>query len=122
MVASRSILSLVRTPTFWRDRWVLVLLGLALATNIATFGYVAYRYSSLPEFLPLHYNAAGDVDYIGTRLDAFRIPAIGLVVWVVNLAASLLLYSREELASRMLLVIAASVQVMILAAVIAIVY
>jgi len=56
------LLNRLRDFSYWRNRGVLSLVGLSLAINLVALGYVALKYPNLPEFLPLHYNAMGDVD------------------------------------------------------------
>lgn len=100
---------------------MLVFLGLAFVVNAAAFAYVVSRYPNLPEFLPLHYNALGDVDYIGTRADSFKLPAIGTAVWLANALLGVFLYRYERLASHLLLASAVATQVVVLAAVVTII-
>lgn len=119
---ARSVLDLVRSTAFWRDRWNIALLGLAFLVNVAAVGWVVYQYVNLPEFLPLHYNAHGDVDYIGTRIESFRIPAVGTIIWLSNAVLGLLLYGIEPLASRLLVTTAAATQLLVLVAVVTVIH
>lgn len=99
----------------------MIFLGLAFVFNVAGFVYVVMQYPNLPEFLPLHYNAQGDVDYIGTRVESFKIPAIGTLIWMANGLLGLLLYRVEPLASRLLVVAAVATQLLLLGAVVSII-
>ena len=99
----------------------MVFLGLAIVVNAAAFGYVIWQYPALPEYLPLHYNAQGDVDYIGDRAESFKIPGIGTVVWLVNTVLGVLLHRQERLASRLVIIAATATQLMVLAAALAII-
>lgn len=119
--SAKSALKLVQTASLWRDRWVILFLCLAILVNAAAFGYVIWRYPALPQYLPLHYNAQGDVDYIGTRAESFKIPAIGLATWLANTIFGLLVHDRERLAGRLLAVAATAAQLIVLAAAVAIV-
>lgn len=116
-----SVLANLRSTAYWRDQWIVVFLGLAFVVNVAAFCHVVMQYPNLPEFLPLHYNAQGDVDYIGTRVESFKIPAIGTLIWVANALLGLLLHRMEPLASRLLVVAAVVTQLLLLAAVVTIV-
>ena len=72
----------------WRDRtlWGLALLG--AVANVLLFGYLCWRYTSLPSFLPLHFGPLGQVDRIGERSELFRLPLIGLFAWTLDTAAA----------------------------------
>lgn len=51
--------------------------------------WLGSNYSSLPDLLPLHFDAQGHPDRIGERGEIFVLPAIGLFVNLVNIAAGL---------------------------------
>ncbi|MFQ6014678.1 MAG: DUF1648 domain-containing protein [Anaerolineae bacterium] len=84
------------------DRLAQVLLALALVTNLALFGYLRWRYPTLPQTLPLHFDALGQPDYVSSRSEIFRLPTVGLLILVGNSILGLLLYARERLASHLL--------------------
>lgn len=101
---------------FWQDRVCQALLLTALLGNLAIFAHVSFRFPFLPPVLPLHYNLLGEIDFLGTRWEAFKIPGIGSAVLLANFAIVLLLHSKERLASMLLLVTATLVQVVLLVA------
>jgi len=86
-----------------RDSVSLLLLLLALAANVALFLHLAAAYGTLPAFLPLHFDASGQVDRIAFKSEAFRLPSIALLVLVANFLLSFLLHRREQMAARLLL-------------------
>lgn len=65
---------------------VLLLAGLAL--------WLFRTYSTLPDLLPLHFDADGNADRIAERREIFVLPTIAFVVALVNLSAGLLLRLR----------------------------
>jgi uncharacterized membrane protein len=68
--------------------------GLLAATVILMTGlflWLAMVYNQLPDLLPLHFDVHGNPDRIGDRSEIFVLPAIGLVVNVVNIGVGLLL-------------------------------
>jgi len=105
---------------FWQERAYQALLLLALLGNLAIFAYVSFRYPFLPPVLPLHYNILGEIDFLGTRAETFKIPGIGTGVLLVNLALGLVLHPRERLAATLLLATSVLVQVVLLVATISI--
>jgi hypothetical protein len=94
----------------WTDQTAWILLGLAIVINLALFGYLGALFPSLDLQLPLHFNNQGLVDRIGTRLELFTLPIIGLIILGTNMVLGLALYGRERAGSYLLWGAAVSVQ------------
>lgn len=118
----RVVLPSVATLSFWQDRVGQLTFLAALVGNAIIYAYVSFKYPDLPPLLPLHYNAFGEIDFIGARAEAFKIPAIGSIVLSVNAIATLLLHGRERMATYLLAATALLVQLILLVATIKIVY
>jgi hypothetical protein len=108
------------TWSFWSDRLGLALLGGALALLIVLFGYISMRYASLADLQPLHFDAAGQPDRWGTRIQVFTLPFIGLLALIANGGLGFLLYERERTASYLLWSGAIVVQVLVWGAILGI--
>ena len=113
-------------PSAWGYRlWadpaarVLMLGGLGLCALL--FGYMSLIYGSLPEHLPMHWNAQAQVDRIGSPAELLRLPVFALAVWLANVAFGWWAQSRERAATRLLLAGAAAAQVVFAAGVLTIV-
>ena len=100
------------TWPFWTDRTAWALLGAALVVNLGLFAALCARFPGLDFQLPLHFNNLGQVDRIGTKMELFALPVIGLLILVANLGLGLLLYRRERAGSYLLWGAAAAVQVL----------
>ncbi len=66
----------------WRDRLAHLLLGLALAPNVILFGYLCWRYPA--------------------QVEMFALPAIGLVVLIVNAVLGVPIHSRQKVGAYLL--------------------
>lgn len=99
-----------RRLALWTDQTAWVLLGVALAVNLGLFGYLAARFPGLDLQLPLHFNNLGQADRIGTKIELFDLPIIGLIILGTNLVLGLLLYRRERAGSYLLWGAAAAAQ------------
>lgn len=55
---------------------------------VLTVAYALIRYTSLPETIPIHFNARGEADGFGARGMIFFSPAIALLFWVILTAVS----------------------------------
>ena len=94
----------------WTDHTAWVLIGTAVIINVGLFGYLCARFPSLDLQLPLQINTVGMVDRIGTKVELFALPIIGLIVLGGNLVVGLGLYLRERAGSYLLWGAAAGVQ------------
>ncbi|MBV8083488.1 MAG: DUF1648 domain-containing protein [Chloroflexi bacterium] len=94
----------------------LPLLGLslaALAGNGALWGWLVLRLPSLAASVPIHYNAAGQVDRVGGSHELLILPIIGLVTIVLNGALAVLVLRRERQLCYVLAGVAAVVQLLL---------
>ena len=60
--------------------------------------------------MPLHFNSLGLADRIGTKVELFALPIIGLIILGTNLVLGLVLYRRERAGSYLLWGAAAAAQ------------
>jgi hypothetical protein len=107
MGPTQSVEQASRQPTlltwsFWSDSLALALLVSGLILLVALFGYITWRYPSLTEPQPLHFDAAGQPDRWGTPAQVFTLPFIGLLAMIANGGLGFLLYERERPASYLL--------------------
>jgi len=83
----------------WRDRVAHGLLAAGILLGVLLFAVLLFRYPSLSNRLPMHYDAAGQVDRIAPRHEAFDLPVIGLIAWATNGVLGTLLYRRHKMLS-----------------------
>jgi hypothetical protein len=83
----------------WRDRVAHVLVGAGITLSALLFAVLLFRYPGLPDRLPMHYDAAGQVDRIAPRNEAFDLPVIGLIAWATNGVLGTLFYRRQRMLS-----------------------
>jgi uncharacterized membrane protein len=105
---------LIRIVTWFigSDRLVHVLLTLGLLLNLALFAYIGWRYRALPGSLPLHFDILGQPDRLGMRSEIFKLPAIGLLLWVLNSLFGLAIQRWEKMGTYLLLGVATVVQLL----------
>jgi len=100
----------------WRDRLGLALLAAGFLALLALTGFLCFRFPALSRLVPLHFDAAGNPDRIGSRGQIFFIPFIGLLALLLNGTLGGLLYHRERTASYLLWGGAVLIQVLVWAA------
>jgi hypothetical protein len=98
------------TSPLWTDSTAWTLWGAAAVINLSLFAYLAARFPGLDFQLPLHFNSLGQADRIGTKMELFALPIIGLIILGANLVLGLLLYRRERAGTYLLWGAAAAVQ------------
>ena len=108
----------VRYPPFvalplWRDRWFWGVIALAFGLNAALFGFVAQLYGSLPERIPLYFDAWGEVSRIAPKVSLLIIPGIGAITLAVNSFLGALLHRRERLGAHLLVGVAWVIQLIL---------
>jgi len=87
---------------FWQDRVGQGLLLAGLALVLVLFGFLAFRFPTLPEQVVLHFDSAGQPDRVGARQGLFLLPLIGLLAWGVNAVWGIAIYRRQRLAAYLL--------------------
>ncbi len=104
------------------DRLSVALVVAATLLDIGIWLYVGLRQQSLPDVLPIHYSSAGQVDRVGVRSQLFILPAIGLIVLVLNGALAQVVNRREPPLVYVLLSVAVAVQLLLAGAAIQLVH
>ncbi|HEU5328453.1 MAG TPA: DUF1648 domain-containing protein [Thermomicrobiales bacterium] len=84
-----------------RPAVVLMLAGGALVA--AMLWFILLRYDAVPQTLPLHYNATGQPDRIGTPREIFLLPLITALVAVANITLAWSVVRFDRFAARLLL-------------------
>lgn len=97
----------------WRDRAYQFWLALTLLANVALFIYLAARFNTLPDLLPLHFDALGQPDRIESKNGIFALPMIGVIVFFLNFGLGVLVHRRERAATLLLTIGALFVQVLL---------
>jgi hypothetical protein len=95
------------------DRALLAVLAAALLVNLALYAYLWRVTPTLPEVMPLHYDALGVVDQLGRPAELFRLPIIGSVVLVADALLAAALHPRERPAAHVLVWAALGVQLVL---------
>lgn len=101
---------------FMGDRTLLLLLVLTLAADLVLFGYLAYRFESMNDLLPFHFDASGLPDRIDAKNGIFALPLIGFIVLFVNAVLGIVVHRHQRAASLLLAIGGLAVQVLLLIA------
>jgi hypothetical protein len=94
----------------WRDWTALGLAAVAIVANACLFGYISFRYPSLPEIVPL-LSESGQVRLLGAKEELFELPVLGLVVLLGNTVLGFALHRWERPVTYALAAVALLVQI-----------
>lgn len=70
--------------------------GLAAASCIGLFGYLAVIFADLPALVPIHYNAT---DQLVQKSALLTLPAAGAIISAMNLVLGIFIYDQEKMAA-----------------------
>jgi len=96
------------------DRWLPVCVAMGTLALLAVLAAICLPYESLPDQLPLHFDASGVTSQIGPKSDLLHLPLLGLLCLVVNWALGVVVHPRERVLGRLLWLGAITVQVVLL--------
>ena len=101
---------------FWEDRTAQVLAFAAFATFFAMFAYIYRQYPNLPASIPLSFPQLSGVTRIGSKSDLLKLPAVGIVLLLANLALGFVAHSWERMVGYVLLLATIGAEGILLAA------
>lgn len=102
--------------TALRDTWLLVPSAAGLLALLLAVAVISAAHPSLPERLPLRFDAAGLPSDLASRDDLFRVPLLGLGILLVNSVAAAWMHATEPVVARILSGGALAVQLVALVA------
>lgn len=97
-----------------------VMLGTGILSALIVVGMLALimgRYATLPDVMPIHFDALANPDFIGPKSDVFRFPAVGAVILIANIVVGVLIYGSERFGARLLWCSTVLIELVILVAV-----
>jgi hypothetical protein len=105
---------LVAPWTAVADRWLPVCVGLGTLMLLAVLAAICLPYESLPDEVPLHFDASGVTSQIAPRSDLRHLPLLGQLCLAVNWPLGVAVHPRERVLGRLLWLGAITVQVVLL--------
>lgn len=84
---------------YWTDPVIFFSLGLSVLANAGIWAALLFTVEAVDRPIILHYNIYFGVDAIGDWRNVFIMPAIALLIFLVNLILSRFFYYKERLAS-----------------------
>src|SRR5699024_5881680 len=67
---------------FQVSKWMHIINGISILCIAGSIIYVIFLYPTLPETIPVHFNAKGEADNWGSKMSVFIMPIIGLLLFV----------------------------------------
>lgn len=88
--------------SFWNDRFVRILLLLALGINLLALGILAWQFPTLPGLVELRFNQVGELAELRPRHQVLFMPLAAFGISLVNIVIGLICYTREIAGARLL--------------------
>jgi hypothetical protein len=88
--------------SLWSDRLALGLLGVTIVACLLLFGYTCLRFPGLAPRVALHFDALGNPDRFGPRVQVFLLPVIGLMSLGADVVMGLPMYLRDRIGAYLL--------------------
>ncbi len=101
---------------FWEDRTAQALALAAFATFFAMFAYVFQQYPDLPQSIAISFPQLDGVTRVGSKDELLKLPTVGVVLLIVNLALGFIAHSWERMVGYVLLLAAIGAEGILLAA------
>jgi hypothetical protein len=101
-----------------------VMLGSGLISIVLVSLMVAWimaRFASLPDLMPIHFDAMAHPDFVAPKADVFRFPAVGGGILLINAVICGAVYANERGAARLLAVSTIVIELVTLVAVVRVV-
>ncbi len=93
------------------DRIASNLIAIGVAIPLLMAAYLFSQYEGVPNPVPLHWDALGDVDRVGQPSALWLLPIMGVIVLIVNTFAATLLMAVDRFLSRLILLAIPIVQI-----------
>ena len=93
------------------DRVASNLIAMGVAIPLLMAAYLFSQYEGVPNPVPLHWDALGDVDRVGEPSALWLLPIMGAIVLVVNTFAATLLMAVDRFLARLILLAVPIVQI-----------
>jgi hypothetical protein len=100
------------------------MLGSAVVSIVLVALMVAWimaRFASLPDLMPIHFDALAHPDFVAPKADVFRFPAVGGAILLINAVICGAIYANERGAARLLAVSTIVIELVTLVAVVRVV-
>ena len=101
---------------FWEDRAAQVLVAAAFAVFFAMFAYIYRQYPHLSDSIELTFPQLSGVTRVGSKSELLKLPAVGIVLLLVNIVLGFVAHSWERMVGYVLLIAAISAEGILLAA------
>ena len=104
----------IKKHEIWESKYSLIVLGLAIISNLSIWLILYYRIEPSEYPIPLHYNVYTGIDAVDYWYKIFIIPAFGLLSIIINSLIGLYFNLREKLISYLMYTSALLIQLMLI--------
>ncbi len=105
----------IKNNFFRKDKLILLNLSIGLLTNFFIWWIVYCRFQIIEDsVIPLYYNIYFGIGLLGQTKELFKLPQIGLIIYLFNFCLAYFLYSKNKFLSHSLLICSILVQFLLI--------
>jgi hypothetical protein len=109
------ILTNIKNNLFRKNKLILLNLSLGILSNFFIWGIIYYKLQSIEDnLIPLYYNIYFGIGLIGQTKELFKLPQIGLIIYLFNFCLAYFLYSKNKFLSHSLLICSIIIQFLLI--------
>lgn len=98
----------------WESKYSLIVIGLAVLSNMAIWLILYFRVEPSDYPIPLHYNIYTGIDAIDYWYKIFIIPGLGILAIIINMLIGLFYNNKEKFISYIMYTAALLIQLVLL--------
>jgi len=105
----------IQNNLFRKDKLILLNLSIGLLINFFIWGIIYYKFQSIENSLvPLYYNIYFGIGSIGQTKELFKLPQMGLIIYLFNFCLAYFLYFKNKFLSHALLICSILIQFLLI--------
>ncbi|MEK7167355.1 MAG: hypothetical protein AAB732_03000 [Patescibacteria group bacterium] len=109
------IITNIKNNLFRKDKLILLDLSFGLLTNFFIWWIVYYRFQTIEDsVIALYYNIYFGIGLLGQTKELFKLPQIGLIIYLFNFCLAYFLYLKNKFLSHSLLICSILVQFLLI--------
>ncbi|MFH1838317.1 MAG: hypothetical protein ABH808_02380 [Candidatus Kuenenbacteria bacterium] len=109
------IITSIKNNLFRKDKLILSSLAIGLLSNFFIWGIVYYKLPNIEDnLIPLYYNIYFGIGLIGQTKELFKLPQIGLIIYLFNFCLAYFLYSKNKFLSHSLIICSILIQFLLI--------
>ncbi len=114
LINKEKLIERIKKNEIWESKFSLIVLGMAILSNMAIWLILYFRVEPSDYPIPLHYNIYTGIDAIDYWYKIFIIPGFGILVIFINILIGIFFNNKEKFISYIMYTAALIIQIMLI--------